>query len=324
MYEANKNPNVAVSFDAPVSPAPHEVVFIEDNVPDLERLIAGVQSGVEVIVLDHTQNGLEQMAAALTGKSNLKALHLVTHGASGQLDLGSLKLNSANLAEQAGLLTQIGGSLVQGGDVLLYGCDVGQDLSFVEGLASLMGRDVAASNDLTGNVGKGGDWALETQTGHIETQVAFTAQGEADYQGVLATPVSTITLTEGPAAEPLPFPAEKVKIGFFDSGFTNPSYPYLSRIKSYYDTDPSHYTTSTISSVLTGLSGLDLAIIWFPSTKFSDAEIAAMQSLLDAGGRIYFNGEHNGYSAVPNQPSQGDFSMPWSRRNVDACGLERS
>jgi len=25
-----------------------------------------------------------------------------------------------------------------------------------------------------------------------------------------------------------------------------------------------------------------------------------------------------------SQPSQGDFSMPWSRRNVDACGLERS
>jgi len=28
--------------------------------------------------------------------------------------------------------------------------------------------------------------------------------------------------------------------------------------------------------------------------------------------------------ATANQPSQGDFSMPWSRRNVDACGLERS
>jgi len=27
---------------------------------------------------------------------------------------------------------------------------------------------------------------------------------------------------------------------------------------------------------------------------------------------------------LKTQPSQGDFSMPWSRRNVDACGLERS
>ncbi len=163
-----------------------EWVFIEDNVPGFHGLIEGIKPGVRVVLLDHTSDGLQQMLEALKGVSGLKVIHLVSHGASGQLDLGTVKLTADTLNNHAEQLWAVGSALATGGDLLLYGCDVGQDLSFVEGLASLTGRDVAASNDLTGNAGKGGDWVLETQTGHIEAAVAFDESAQASYGDVLA------------------------------------------------------------------------------------------------------------------------------------------
>ncbi|MGI9212082.1 MAG: DUF4347 domain-containing protein, partial [Methylococcaceae bacterium] len=290
------NLNVSAIF----SSAPSEYVFIEDNLPHAEQLQAGVKPGAAVVMLDHTRDGLQQMAEALNGVTGLKAIHLVSHGAAGQLDLGTLKLTTDNLTEHATQLAALGGALAEGGDVLLYGCDVGQDLRFVEGLASQIGRDVAASDDLTGNVGKGGDWVLETQVGPIETPQVFTAQAEADYQETLAATVSTKVLTTGPGPAPLPFPVRTVNIGILSGAADSEQRVAIQNFKAYYDADPAYYKTSTIADLTQDLGSLDLAIIWFPRTNFSDAQIAAMHSFLDVGGRLYFNGEHNGYAPTQN------------------------
>ncbi|MFB2968826.1 DUF4347 domain-containing protein, partial [Aerosakkonema sp. BLCC-F183] len=63
----------------------------------------------------------------------------------------------------------------------------GGGVSFLQQLSELTGADIAASDDLTGNWAKGGDWELEKATGNIESSLAFQPEGIAGYQGVLAT-----------------------------------------------------------------------------------------------------------------------------------------
>ena len=59
-----------------------------------------------------------------------------------------------------------------GGDLMLYGCDLAQGQDGEDFLEIIKGNshvDLAASNDVTGNIGFGGDWELEIQKGNIET-----------------------------------------------------------------------------------------------------------------------------------------------------------
>ena len=164
-----------------------EVVFIESDVPDIATLIQGF-AGREVVILDAGADGLEQIAAALAGRTGVDALHIVTHGAAGSASFGSLMLGTHNLAEHGEVLQLIGRSMAAGGDILLYGCDIGQGqgAGFVEQLALATGADVAASSDLTGHSGLGGDWELEVRSGNVESATVIDAATAALYQNVLA------------------------------------------------------------------------------------------------------------------------------------------
>jgi hypothetical protein len=149
-----------------------EIVFIEDNVNNVAQLVAGVRAGVEVVMLDHTRDGLQQMLDVLAGHAPVDAIHLVSHGATGQLSLGTQSLSVDNIDAASAELAQLGHSLNAGGDLLLYGCDVAQGATgagFVERIAALTGADVAASIDVTGSRTFGGNWTLEAHSGAIDT-----------------------------------------------------------------------------------------------------------------------------------------------------------
>ncbi|WP_426077591.1 DUF4347 domain-containing protein, partial [Janthinobacterium sp. PSPC3-1] len=164
----------------------HEIVFIEDNVANLQQLVAGVRDGVEVVVLDHTRDGLQQMLDALKGHAPVDAIHLVTHGSAGQIELGST-ISGANIEWYRDQFVQLGQSLTANGDLLIYGCDVADGaagLAFVDRLAELTQADVAASVDVTGSAAFHGNWTLEAQRGAIET--AAMALDRAGWQGELA------------------------------------------------------------------------------------------------------------------------------------------
>jgi large repetitive protein len=169
-----------------------EIVFIEDNVADIGTLIKGIGGSKEIIVLDSTQDGLHQMAQALAGRSGIDALHIISHGAAGTLNLGALTLDANGLEARHDELQAIGQSLREGGDILLYGCNVGADDgagqggSFVEHLAIATGADVAASNNPTGSLDLGGDWNLEVTSGQVETAAVVDAKTAALYHGMLA------------------------------------------------------------------------------------------------------------------------------------------
>ncbi|WP_153110542.1 DUF4347 domain-containing protein [Propionivibrio limicola] len=159
-----------------------EIVFIESNVADYATLIAGLDPALEVHVLDAEGDGLAQMAAVLAGRSGIDAIHLISHGAQGSLQLGALTLDETTLQSHSTELAAIGQSLSEEGDLLLYGCNVAQGqtgLDFIGKLAQATGADVAASDDLTGAVGKGGDWVLEATNGEIGNHV-LTFDGYGD------------------------------------------------------------------------------------------------------------------------------------------------
>jgi hypothetical protein len=175
--------------------APREVVFVDASLPDYERLLADVlratggERPVEVIFLDPARDGVAQIGEALATRAGLDAVHLVTHGSTGRLQLGATALAAAALAAHSDAIAAWARAFATDGDLLLYGCDVAAGPAgnaFVNALARLTGADVAASDDATGAARLGGDWDLERTTGVIDgtmlqlTDAEWTGPGGPD------------------------------------------------------------------------------------------------------------------------------------------------
>jgi hypothetical protein len=159
-----------------------QLFVIDKNINGWRDLVNNAGIGVSVLILDPFQDGLTQIANAITAYSNLDAIHILSHGSVASLQLGSATLNSDNLNHYTEQLTTIGNALSENGDILLYGCNVAQGETgkqFIQALAQITGAEVAASDDLTGNSFVGADWVLEKSTGSIEA----TALVQSDIDG---------------------------------------------------------------------------------------------------------------------------------------------
>ena len=147
-------------------------MFVDARVEDYQSIVANVAINIEVHILNSEEDGIAQMAKILRGRQNLDSIQIISHGSSGSLSLGSTVLNDDNLAHHKNTLENIGASLSESGDILLYGCNVAkgdQGLHFINKLAEYTHADIAASDDLTGSEVLGGDWVLEKSTGLVET-----------------------------------------------------------------------------------------------------------------------------------------------------------
>ena len=183
-----------------------EVAFVDPTVPDYEVLVAGMGPNVEVVMLDATRDGMEQIAESLAGRTGIDAIHLISHGDEGRLNLGTGALTQESMTGQyADELATIQQSLSTSADILVYGCNFAEGAAGAEAatlLSTLTGADVAASADATGNIVLGGDWELEVQTGAIETALAVTDEVQANWKGLLAETwmnASTGAVIAGPA-----------------------------------------------------------------------------------------------------------------------------
>ena len=147
-----------------------QIVFIDAGVANPADLIAGYPQSAEVVMLSADSDGIQQIADVLEGRSDIDAIHIISHGEAGEISLGDTSLTAATAegVHQDALRT-IGKALSETGDILIYGCDFGQDAEVLEALAEATGADVAASDDATGHKSVGGDWDLENQSGVIET-----------------------------------------------------------------------------------------------------------------------------------------------------------
>ncbi len=148
------------------------IIFIDAAVPDYQTLVAGIDTGVEVVLLDSTRDGVEQISSVLANRNELTSVHIVSHGSSGAAQLGTAQLSLNSLDKYTSQLQQWKSALTEGADILFYGCNVASGetgQAFVKQLSQLTGADIAASDDLTGSTLLGGDWVLEAQTGKIES-----------------------------------------------------------------------------------------------------------------------------------------------------------
>jgi Domain of unknown function (DUF4347)/Cadherin domain/Right handed beta helix region/Laminin G domain len=157
-----------------------EIIFVDAAVVDSQTLVdalvaqRGGSADIEVVQLRADADGLAQIDAVLSGERGIDALHIVSHGEAGRLQLGNGFVDSAVLQEHAAALGGWQQALNADADILLFGCNVGEGAAgeaFIGRLAALTGADVAASVDATGATARGGDWDLEARTGAIETAI---------------------------------------------------------------------------------------------------------------------------------------------------------
>ncbi len=205
----------AKAVDAVTDAPSNEVYFVFDNVQDWRQIVASLDGSARVYVLDSSKDGVQQIAAILNGEHDINAIHVISHGSEGSLNLGTGVLDSESMqGEYRDELTAIGQALTEQGDILIYGCDFAAGADGLEAAVILGGitkADIAASSDRTGAAARGGDWDLEHRTGTIEAAVLT----DADYQFLLAPPTIdldgntgstgnfTASFTENAAAVPI-------------------------------------------------------------------------------------------------------------------------
>jgi large repetitive protein len=194
-----------------VNPAGLDLVVIDSGVANWQQIASAANTNAQLLILDPAKDGLSQIAQAMAG-GRFASVHIVSHGTEGRLLLGTRAISASNIDAYAADLQTIGQSLGDSGDMLLYGCDIGNGAagaSFLQALARATHADIAASTNDTGGTAAGGDWVLESSTGVIEAGAAFNAGLVASYDGLLvAQPTVTIS-----AARTATGDANKVLLG---------------------------------------------------------------------------------------------------------------
>ncbi|HXX11661.1 MAG TPA: DUF4347 domain-containing protein, partial [Burkholderiales bacterium] len=106
----------------------HEVVFVDTAVADYESLVRDITANsnaehqYEVVLLNPNVDGIKQISQALSGMHDVSAIHIISHGADGQLELGGATLNFDSLLKNASQIKGWGQALAPGADLLIYGC----------------------------------------------------------------------------------------------------------------------------------------------------------------------------------------------------------
>jgi Ca2+-binding RTX toxin-like protein len=170
------------------STSPLTLVLVDSTVNQYQSLVQNLRSEAEVIVLDPQQDGVEQITEVLATRNNIESLHILSHGDSGRVYLGSTQLSAETLEHYSDRIQDWHQSFAAHPSILLYGCEVaaGQDgQQFVQDLSKLTQASIAASTNLTGSEALGGDWELEFVTGEIHAPLILQDEAIAAYPSIL-------------------------------------------------------------------------------------------------------------------------------------------
>ena len=92
---AQREPARTGSAAAEQTPARHEVVFVDTRVDGYQQFLEDFLSQtsgerrIEARLLDAERDGIEQISQALAGYSDLDAVHFLSHGTDGAVQLGT-------------------------------------------------------------------------------------------------------------------------------------------------------------------------------------------------------------------------------------------
>ncbi|MEO0880478.1 MAG: DUF4347 domain-containing protein, partial [Pseudomonadota bacterium] len=70
-----------------------EIVFVDTSVNGYQTLVDGLPENVEVVLIGRDVDGVEQIAAYLDGRTDVDAIHIISHGDVGNVSLGTADLN---------------------------------------------------------------------------------------------------------------------------------------------------------------------------------------------------------------------------------------
>ncbi len=165
-----------------------KVIYIDKEVPGYQSLYSELSQDHLVYILDPTKNPFWQISKTIESISNVNSLHIFSHGGPGILKFSNGPISLDNIGKSKNYLTSIGNFLSPGGDIHLYGCNVGQGQegkAFLDLFSSLSRADVTASDDISGSVNFGADWDLEIITGGKIETASLTP---TSFSGTLGTP----------------------------------------------------------------------------------------------------------------------------------------
>jgi len=193
-----------------------EILLADASVEQLAVLLDGLRPGVEVHLI-HPHDDALALFAQCCAREHLDTLHVLGHGAPGEVILGSQKLDEATLVSiQESLssikavsiqgldanasseiqLTNSGGALSYDGatqtpflepQICLWSCQTGAGIKgkqFMNTLANMTNATIFATENLVGNQAKGGTWDLE-KTACPRRAAPFSAEARDGFEGVL-------------------------------------------------------------------------------------------------------------------------------------------
>ena len=186
--EISENP---ISTDNPQSFK--ELVFIDSRTPDYQAMVDDLRANrpdteFELIIIDSDEDGIDKISSTLASVDPVAAIHIISHGSGGAVQLGSVILNNDVINERGDELLEWSDELTDDADILIYGCNLAatdEGVALVDNIALLTDADVAASDDTTGHESLGGNWQLEYVTGQVTTDVVFSPDLQENWAGKL-------------------------------------------------------------------------------------------------------------------------------------------
>jgi VCBS repeat-containing protein len=263
-----------------------EVIFVDASIANLTNILGQLPDTAEIQLVDASTDGIAAIANWASTQTNIDAIHIISHGAQGELYLGSSVLSNDTIAAVSAELTTLGGALTESGDILLYGCNIADGaagLEFVERFAQATSADVAASSDDTGTAVLGGDWDLEVQAGDVDAESLVLT----DFDGVLAVTVADQTFVENESAVIIDPSAVVSTGGAYNSGYVEfnisssvstdrltvvagngsaGTITVSSNVVTYHDPTSGGIPIGTIDSVKNGLNGQPLRVNFYSIT----------------------------------------------------------
>ncbi len=167
----------------------NSLVFIDAGVENYQDIVSRISTDANIVLLKSEKDGIAQINEALAAYINVSSIHIVSHGSSGNVQIGSSELNIDTLENYRDDLFNFKEVLTDQADILLYGCDIAageQDSTLLEALSEITGADIAASDDATRDSVLGGNWNLEVTTGEVETTLELSSKATSESNTILA------------------------------------------------------------------------------------------------------------------------------------------
>jgi Domain of unknown function (DUF4347) len=101
MTPSNSVLSSAIDLLNPLLPraiAARSVLFVDGGVGDYQQIVASAEAGTEVHLLDGRRDAIGQITDVLRGRSGIAALHILSHGADGELGFASGAIGFGNLS----------------------------------------------------------------------------------------------------------------------------------------------------------------------------------------------------------------------------------